>query len=461
MSPTEIVFWLVFLGGNIMAMFNPTYGVLLYILVYCLNPEMQWWGANVRLLELRTSFLVAMSTSIGLLINWQRLRRGESQFRLMYVLMLGFLLYCFLVSMTGLQPLGSEHSRPRIDKLMRICIFVFLMTRVIRDVVRFRWLMWSWMAGTIYIGYQAWGGVGGVESGRLSSRLGGSDFNQSSGLAAHMVAMTAMAGFLFFSSQTRRGKFFALLAAACAVNTIILTRTRNALPGLVFLVFFGIMRLPRGVRLKCGFGIAVGLVLAVQLTDQGWWERMATLRTPNQDLSITRRYDYWRAAVEMASEYPWGVGVGNFRNLVPDYVDGLQIGRSAHSTYFQCLAELGWPGLMLYLSVLAAAMYHFEYARRVGRVWVTLPKSRSSLAAELRELHLLATANEVGACGFLVSAAFTSRLWVEGLWVVLAMGCCLHNISVTLRARVREAEDAPKADAAPVPAMLIPTSGYY
>ena len=101
------------------------------------------------------------------------------------------------------------------------------------------------MAGTIYIGFEAWSGVGGSESGRLSSYLGGADFNQSSGLAAHLVPMTALAGFLFFSSRSKRGKFFALLAAAFAINTIILTRTRNAVPGMIVLVVVGLIRLPR------------------------------------------------------------------------------------------------------------------------------------------------------------------------------------------------------------------------
>ena len=440
MSLTEVVFWFVFLGGNIGAMFNPTYGVLLYILIYHLNPETQWWGANVRAFELRTSFLIALSTSIGTLISWKRFRRGESQFPLMYVLMLAFLLYCFLVSMTGLQPLGSEHSRMRIDKLMRISIFVFLLIRIVRTTVQFRWLLWSWMAGTIYIGYQAWSGVGGMESGRLSSRLGGADFNQSSGLAAHMVPMTAIAGFLFFSSHTKRGRVFALLAAAFAINTIIMTRTRNALPGLVVLILFGLLRLPKGMRVKCFMGIAVGLFLSMQLTDDGWWARMATLKNPGEDRSISLRFEYWNAAVKMAADYPWGVGVGHYRNLAPKYVTGLAIGRSAHSTYFQCLAELGYPGLMLYLLVIAAAIYHLERARWSGKNWEAIAGTDPALATELREVHLLATANEVALCGFLVCAAFTSRLWVEGLWILMAMSCCLQNITCSLEYRVSAAE---------------------
>ena len=442
MSFTEIIFWLVFIGGALGAMFNPTYGILLYILVYHLNPEAQWWGANVRALELRTSFVIALMTIIGMLIHWKRFSRPEKQFPIMYVMMLTFLAYCLFTFMTGLQPVADGFGRARIDKLMRISIFVFLLIRVIRTMPQYRWLLWSWMAGTIYIGYEAWSGVGGSESGRLSSYLGGSDFNQSSGLAAHMVPMTAIAGFLFFSSRSKRGKFFALLAAAFAINTIILTRTRNAVPGMIVLIVVGLIRLPRGLRIKCLFGMMLGLACAAQLTDKGWWDRMATLKNPDQDTSIARRYDYWNAAVEMAGDYPFGVGIGQFRNFVPTYVEDLDVGRSAHSTYFQCLAELGYPGLFLYLLVIATSFYHFERARKAGRGWRKLEHSHPDLAREQREIHLLATANEVAVCGFLVCAAFTSRLWVEGLWVLMAMSCCLRNIAVTLQVRAQEVSES-------------------
>ena len=141
MSLTEIIFWLVFIGGGVGAMFNPTYGVLLYILVYHLNPEAQWWGANVRALELRTSYVVALTTTIGMLINWKRLSRPEKQFPIMYVMMLVFLAYCVFTYLTGLQFVADGFGRARIDKLARISIFVFLLIRIVRTMPQYRWLL--------------------------------------------------------------------------------------------------------------------------------------------------------------------------------------------------------------------------------------------------------------------------------------------------------------------------------
>ncbi len=438
MSPTEAIYWLIFLAGLAGALFNPVYGILLYVLVYHLYPESQWWGFRVEVWVPRTMFVIAAATAIGMVLNWHRMRRTESQFPMMFILMLLFLLYSFLASTTSSEPIGTTSSQMRLDKMVRISLFVFMMIRVVRTPKHFRWLLWSWMAGTIYIGYQAWSGIGITVSGRLSGGLGGPDFNQSSGLAAHLVPMIAIAGFLFYSSKSKQGKFFALLAAAFAVNTIILTRTRNAFPGILVLMIFGLLRLPRGVRLKCSLGIILGLFLSIRLTDEGWWERMGTLKNPEQDKSITRRYDYWKAAAKMAAEHPFGVGVGNFRRLVPEYVSDLEMGRSAHSTYFQCLAELGYPGLLLLLSIIMISLYQFEHARSTGKPWQNLVEAHPELGEDLRTLLLLATANEVAVAGFMVSAFFTSRLWVEGMWLLLAMSCCLYNISRTYRARLRK-----------------------
>lgn len=435
MSLTEILFWFVFVGGLVVALFRPVVGVFLSILIYAVNPETQWWGERIAALDLRISFIIACVTGVSLILNWRPMRGTESQFSCSYVMMLVFLVYCFFMDLAGVQPPSDGSSQERLDKLMRIIVFIFMMIRLVRTSAQYRWLLWSWLAGATYIGYQAWSGVGSNVGGRLSSGLGGPDFNQSSGLAAHMVPMIAFAGFIFYSSKSKMGKLLALIAAALAINTIILTRTRNAFPGTLVLILFGLLRLPKGIRLRCVLGIIVGSICALQLTDQGWWSRMATLRNPQKDVSIARRYDYWAAAVAMANEHPWGVGLGNFRNFVPYYITDLTVGRSAHSTYFQCLAELGYPGLILYLCIIVAAFYQFERARSIGKGWRNTLERNPEAAEEQRILHLLATANEVAVTGFLVCSAFTSRLCVEGLWVMLAMSACLYNIAEGVRRR--------------------------
>ncbi len=69
------------------------------------------------------------------------------------------------------------------------------------------------------------------------------------------------------------------------------------------------------------------------------------------------RAQYWQTAIDAFEEHPFrGLGVGGFesfwdRNGSTDFV-----ARHAHSAYFETLAELGLPGLLLLASFIAAAL---------------------------------------------------------------------------------------------------------
>ncbi len=433
MSVTELIFWLAYIGGTVGALFRPVYGVLLYILVYNLNPETQWWGATVNMLGLRTSFTVAVAAGLGMFLNWRPMRDHESQVPLAFKFMIAFLFYAFLVSVTGLQPLGTTASQQVLIKLAKVFIYIAIMIRVLRTQQHMRWMVWVWLVGTIYIGFQAWSGIGLKLSGRLTGGLGGPDFSASGGLSAHMVMMMALAGYMVFASATWRGRLVALMAAGFAVNTVVLTRTRNAFPGIIVLIVFGMMQLPKGMRLRCFVGIVVGLLAALQLTDEGWWTRMRTMKEISTDRTITSRFDFWQAAADMARDHPFGVGVGYFRKRVREYIPHLEVGRSAHSTFFQCLAELGYPGLLLFISVIAATFWHFERARSLGKSWRDYEHSDPVRAKSLRDLLLMSTATEVALAGFLACSMFHTRMWTEGMWLLLAMGCCTHNVAGRIR----------------------------
>ena len=97
MSITALVFWITYVGGTCAALFHPIAGIVLYLFVYHLNPETQWWGESVRALGLRTSFTVALATGIGLLIRHSPFAPGAKQFPVVYVMAIFF----------GLLALGS------------------------------------------------------------------------------------------------------------------------------------------------------------------------------------------------------------------------------------------------------------------------------------------------------------------------------------------------------------------
>lgn len=167
---------------------------------------------------------------------------------------------------------------------------------------------------------------------------------------------------------------------------------------------------------------------------RGYMDRLNTIRTavqsgqpdapPDQDVSEGRLY-FWTIAMRMARDHPFGVGMRNFGSAFPAYdVTGGAYGenRDVHSSHFQVLAELGYPGLLVWVAQFA---YGFRVAfrvRRRGRVATLTP----SVA------HLFTTAPVAliaSMTGFLVGGSFISAALNDLTWVTFALLAALDRIS--------------------------------
>ncbi len=428
MPLTAIAFWLTYAAGICGAVLYPAVGVALYVLVYHVNPESQWWGGSFIEAGLRPSMTVAVATAIGMLLRRPRLDHGARQFPTPALLMLALFAYA-LLSVTW-----AEQFTPRTvylaEKLIKVAIFVLMLVRCIRTPTEYVMVWLSWITGVAYISYEAAGGGGLLVAGRLTAGLGGPDFGESSGLAVHLVASLPLLGALFFQARAWWGRGLALVAGALTVNAIVLTRTRNALFGLAAMCVCAVFWLPRGYRAKGLLAIGVGTVLAVQLTDPGWWERMQTISNYQADGSAAGRLVYWNAAIDLCARNLHGIGLGQFESLVQRYTPGDENPHSAHSTFFECLAELGVPGLTLLVLVLFTSLRQVRRTRKLDARQVPLELPLPSERWRLRfHLGWHAMALQSALVGYVACGLFTTRLWSEGFWVLLGMGCALRNIA--------------------------------
>jgi probable O-glycosylation ligase (exosortase A-associated) len=431
MSLTAIGFWLLYVAGVGGALLMPLAGVLLYVLIYHINPEYQWWGESIRAVGLRTSMTVAAATVIGILLRWPRLHAGARQFPLPICIAIAILVLALASLTWGYGP--SHRGMYQVEKFAKILIFVLILIRCVREPQHYHLVIVAWICGLAYIGYQAWGNVGGFAGGRLTRGIGGPDFADSSGLAVHLVASLPLIGAMFFMARRWWSRALLLLVGALSVNTIIMTRTRNAIAGLAAMSLVAVLSLPRGHRRKGLLAIGVGTLLAVQLTDPHWWNRMATVFRYSEDPAAVKRLEYWSAAVRMVGEHPLGIGVGNFHEVVKEYVPGLQIVRSAHSSYFVCLAELGYLGIALLIILLAVTLRRLNRVRREANR--AIPEVIVDFGPRRARFHLgwHAMALEASLVGYAAGGIFTTRLWTEGFWILLGLSCCLVHVALKIK----------------------------
>jgi hypothetical protein len=105
--------------------------------------------------------------------------------------------------------------------------------------------------------------------------------------------------------------------------------------------------------------LAVGFAIAATIAGVLWYP---SVRNDPVMFSIATRLELWKAGVQMMRTAPvFGVGLGRFYELSPEYASTtLQTiwrpHENAHNYFIQVLAELGIPGLMLFVTVTALAL---------------------------------------------------------------------------------------------------------
>jgi O-antigen ligase len=123
----------------------------------------------------------------------------------------------------------------------------------------------------------------------------------------------------------------------------------------------------------------------------------------------------------MADDRPFfGVGFNSFNKTYDSYDDNGEFGsgRSVHSAWFGLLAELGYPGLLLFLAQLVLAFRSCARARAAAR-----------LGPEHAHLRHFAFAIEAGLIVFAVAGSFLPVQYMEMIWHFLALSIALDVIA--------------------------------
>jgi len=176
--------------------------------------------------------------------------------------------------------------------------------------------------------------------------------------------------------------------------------------------------------------VATALIAIVVLgtASEQYWTQMSTILS-DSDYNRTDesgRMQIWRRGVGYMFRNPvFGVGPGNFsaaEGMLSPFADRQQFGfgvrwNAAHNSYIQVGAELGIPGLCLFLAIIITA---FSAPRRLIRSDVRL-----NTDGEL-DRHALTHALTGSLIGFAVGAYFLSLAYSEMFYTLLAMrvGLC-------------------------------------
>lgn len=191
--------------------------------------------------------------------------------------------------------------------------------------------------------------------------------------------------------------------------------------------------------------VAVLAAAVAGAMPQQFWDRMQTISASQEerDESAQGRLYFWGIALEMAADHPWlGVGFNSYRYSFDDY-DMLEGSfgseRAVHSSWFGTVAELGYPGLLIFVVILYSALASsYRIKRRATEKGLT---NIATYAAHIQTSLFV----------FLVGGTFLNAQYLELLWHFVGLTIALEGIYLRAAAEQAAVPATQPAVAAPAP----------
>ncbi len=346
----DIVVSLVIFGWLPIALFKPQIGVLLWNWVSHMNPHTEAYGFATSFQFLN---LVVLGTVAGVLIDKGRQPIPGHPIVAAIVI---YTLWTFATTILSFDPSHPE----LIDKVSRISktvFFVFIVMIVMQSPNRLKAFVWMLAISMAYISMK--GGLFTLLTGGSAKVQGAGGFMKDNNQLAMALAMTVpIALYLIQHPPHKVLKWPAVAFALLTVVATIGTQSRGGFAALAAVLFMLLMKTKRKFTL-----LAVMIPLAIAgfyLAPDNIKNRIASSEKTTDDDSFRGRVVMWKFAANLADDNPIeGGGYNVFYMQRPRelYLPPGEKGRAPHSIYFEVLAEHGYVGFVLFLTMLFTGWY--------------------------------------------------------------------------------------------------------
>lgn len=405
----DVTFLLLFLGMMPAALCSVHAGTMLWVWTALGTPNAYLYGFAA---DLPLNKIAVAATAIGVFIDRGRNRPYLDSH---IALLLLFLLQGCLSFSVAL----SDAPRPAevLDKMTKITVLCVIMTMARRQRMQIHA-----MALIVCLAMGIHGSLEGLKyiASMGDHKVESSSLGDNNYLALGTLMVMPLLAYLYsYSASWLLRLTFAGALLTCFVG-VIATASRGGLIGLLVLGAFLFLRSRRKLPSVLLMGaLALGLL---SFAPERWRDRMDTIGTADQDGSFMARVASWKLHTIIALDRPL-VGGGyaplEDRRVFAIYrqsydvlgfiaTPSLETPLAAHSSYFQALGDLGFPGLVLFLAMLVTGFRNIAWVRRRARGDPALAWA-DDFAAAFRITLVV----------FMVSGAALSACYFEILYVML------------------------------------------
>lgn len=379
--------------------------------------------------QVRPAMLIAAATLFFALLNPNALVRGSLLRTWPAKVILGLAVAACFSVLFGIAM--GQSGRYVIESYSKVIVFAFLLiaaTRSVRDMATF---VWGYVVGCALLAWLSLFVFGLVQDDGMSYRL-----NDLYSFDANDVGCVMMIGLaltlLVFQTSKAKGRLIAAVVLVAIGATIAKTGSRGAfVAAAVVGVYLLVLLKNVSIVKRIAFVGVVGVAVAVS-APPGYWDRMRTIASPTEDYNwsdVNGRVAVAKRGLGYMIDHPlFGVGISNFpvaegtiSEKARTHIAGTGIRwAAAHNSYVQVGAELGIPGLALWITLVFGGVWAMHRLRS------RLPKHWPRGDSEERFLYMTAMYLPVALVGFAVSSFFVSFAYLDPIYIVAALMAGLY-----------------------------------
>ncbi len=380
----DLLIGLLLLYFVLVAWQRPWIGILGWTWVGLMNPHQLTW----QLHSFPVAMMVGGSTLLGLLISQDRKQFVWSRETIAFI---SLTVWMGITTLAALQP---EPSYALAERVMKINLMLLVAIAVLHS--RRHILLLTWVLVLSMAWYGVKGGLFTLATGG-NYRVWGPSNTYIEGNNELAVAVVVTIPLMRFLQTTVHRRWAKHLFTICMVSMAIAAIGSHSRGALLALSAMAVVMWWRGNN-KLAFAslLVFGVLVALPLMPEAWWDRMSTIKTYDQDQSALGRINAWTTAYEIAKAritgggfFTWNTWAYQQYSPDPTRVYG------PHSIYFQMMGEHGFIGLALYLLFWAFVFF------KLGRIRKIAPQD-----PQTAWLAPLGAMGQVSLVGFAVGGAF-------------------------------------------------------
>ncbi|MBA6412701.1 putative O-glycosylation ligase, exosortase A system-associated [Parahaliea sp. F7430] len=406
MGLRDILVTLLVFGSLPLILWRPYTGILVWSWISYMNPHRLAYGFAY---SMPFAQIVALTLMLAMVFSQEK---KTFPFNSTTAMWLCFLVWMCFTTALAVYPEAAMLQLVNILKIQLVALFTLVL---INDRERLQQLIWVIVASIGF--YSVKGGVFTILTGGAFIVWGpdSSYIRENNALAVAILMTIPLMIYLYMCYREQRWIRWLLgLSITLSLVSVIGSQSRGAIVSI--LAVGGFFWLKSHSKLITGPAIIILAALVFNFMPTSWHERMGTIENYQEDNSALQRLNSWQYSLNVANESIVGAGFSSWsQEMFQRYAPRPEWVFVAHSIYFHPLAEHGWPGLLLFLLILATTW------RNLSRVI----KNKHKLYHE--QDILLARMLQVSLVAYMSGGAFLSLTYFDLPWHLVGITIILWS----------------------------------